>query len=101
MNKKEMSKESNKEEANEPIKEEVKSAPDMVGYWLEEACSLLEQAGFKVAVVATGSPRPYPARVLRQRLLHEDLIELTKADELYLDPSSDEKEVRDDALQDN
>ena len=53
-----------------------------------------------MAVVATGSPRPYQARVLRQRQLNENLIELTQACEFYQDPCADEKEVRDSALQD-
>jgi hypothetical protein len=64
---------------------------DVGGYLLPEACSILEQAGYQVAVVATGSPRPYPARVLRQRQLNENLIELTQACEFYQDPGVDEK----------
>ena len=67
---------------------------------MPEACSILEQAGYQVTVVATGSQGPYPARVLRQRQLNENLIELTKACEFYQDPCVDEKEVRDSALQD-
>ncbi len=33
-------------------------AIDVVGYPLAEACRILEQAGFEVVVVATGSPGP-------------------------------------------
>jgi hypothetical protein len=77
------------------------TAVDLAGYLLPEACRILQQAGYQVAVVATGSPGPYRARVLRQRQLNENLIELTQSCEFYQDPGIDEMEVRDSALQDN
>lgn len=76
------------------------TAVDVAGYLLPEASQILKQAGYQVAVVATGSPRPYQARVLRQRQLNENLIELTRSCEFYQDPTITEKEVRDSALQD-
>jgi hypothetical protein len=66
------------------------TAVDVTGYLLPEACGILQQAGYQVAVVATGSPRPYQARVLRQRQLNENLIELTQSCEFYQDPGIDE-----------
>jgi hypothetical protein len=66
------------------------TAVDVAGYLLPEACRILQQAGYQVAVVVTGSPRPYQARVLRQRQLNEYLIELTQSCEYYQDPSIDE-----------
>ncbi len=87
-----MSKESKKEEANESKKEEVMSiliTPNVEGYPLAEACQILQQAGFEVVMVASGSPGPNNARVLRQRQLDVNLIELIHASELYKDPSLD------------
>jgi hypothetical protein len=69
------------------------TAVDVTGYLLPEACEILQQAGYQVAVVATGNPRPYHARVLRQRQLNKNLIELTQSCEFYQDPSSDEESV--------
>jgi hypothetical protein len=73
---------------------------DVEGYLLSEACRFLQQAGYQVAEVATGNPRPYPIRVLRQRQLDDHLIELTQACELYSDPGVDDREAKDGALQD-
>jgi hypothetical protein len=67
------------------------TAVDVAGYLLPEACRILQQAGYRVAVVDTGSPGPYQARVLRQRQLNEDLIELTQSCELYQDPRIEER----------
>jgi hypothetical protein len=75
-------------------------ARNVEAYLLPEACRILQQAGFEVAVVATGNPGPYRPRVLRQRQLSEELIELTQAPEFYRDPI-DEKEVKNDGLQDH
>ncbi|MGD0152205.1 MAG: hypothetical protein ABSC17_00370 [Thermacetogeniaceae bacterium] len=74
--------------------------PDVEGYVVLEACRILQQAGYQVAVITTGCSRPYRARVLRQRQLNESLIELTQGFEFYEDPSINEKEVTDRALQD-
>lgn len=75
-------------------------AQNVEAYLLPEACRILRQAGFEVAVAATGSPRPYRSRVLRQRQLGESLIELTQGCEFCRDPSIEEKEVKNDVLQD-
>ncbi len=74
--------------------------PDVECYLLSEACRILQQAGYQVAVITSGSSRPYRARVLRQRQLSESMIELTQGFEFYQDPSINEKEVTDRAVQD-
>lgn len=70
------------------------SVPDIEGYLLPEACRVLQQAGLQVEIITTGNSRPNRSRVLRQRQLNANLIELTQGYELYKDPSIDEKEVK-------
>jgi hypothetical protein len=77
------------------------AVPDLGGYLFEDACSILQGAGYRVAVVTTGSPTPYRSRVLRQRRLDAYTIELTIGFEHYHDPCVGEKEVNDNALQDH
>jgi len=75
-------------------------AIDVEGYLLSDARHVLQQAGYRVTEVATGSLRSYPIRVLRQRQLDDKLVELTHACELYSEPGVDDKEAKDGALQD-
>lgn len=78
----------------------TEAVPEIEGYLLPEACRILQQAGYQVSVVTTGSCRPFRSRVLRQRQLNENLIELTQGFEFYEDPTISKKEVKDRALQD-
>lgn len=79
----------------------TEAVPDVEGYVVPEACRILQQAGYQVAAVITsGSSRPYRARVLRQRQLNENVIELTQGFEFYEDPRITKKEVTDRVLQD-
>lgn len=61
--------------------------PDVVCLTLEDACSLLEKASLQWQIHKTGFAGGYKKkiRVLRQRLLREDLVELIIAQESYDD----------------
>lgn len=65
--------------------EAARAAPQVVGYPESEATTLLEAAGKRVRVVVTQPPWPGEPqgarRVVRQRLLDGDLVELTVASE--------------------
>ncbi len=67
--------------------------PDIEGFLFQEACGILQQAGYQIQVVSTGKPSIYRARVLRQRHVNTNIIELTQGLECYKDPGINENEA--------
>lgn len=63
----------------------AESIPDTVGYPLNEARRLIEEAGFRVELKAGGSSLKGKdrLRVIRQRTVGEKRVELTFACEMY------------------
>lgn len=67
-------------------KEKDIQVPDVVGFIYEEAYSILYEAGFTIHVCLTGEISQFRKRVLRQRLIGNNNIELIICYESYNDP---------------
>jgi beta-lactam-binding protein with PASTA domain len=69
--------------------ENTNQVPDVLGLTVEEGCLILQKYGYRISCSYTYYQDKYISRIIGQRVLDKEIVELVISDEYYNDPSDD------------